>query len=53
MLLEAMRAENAQLRTRVADLERDFLRVSRVNEVYRQELLEHRRRVRSTLLNND
>ncbi|KAJ1302359.1 hypothetical protein OPQ81_001173 [Rhizoctonia solani] len=45
MLLEAMRAENAQLRTRVADLEREFLRVSRVNEVYRQELLEHRRRL--------
>ncbi|KDN43697.1 hypothetical protein RSAG8_05887, partial [Rhizoctonia solani AG-8 WAC10335] len=45
MLLEAMRAENAQLRTRVADLERDFLRVSRVNEVYRQELIEHRRRL--------
>ncbi|GAB1528340.1 hypothetical protein RhiTH_011534 [Rhizoctonia solani] len=44
MLLEAMRAENAQLRTRVTDLERDFLRVSRVNEIYRQELLEHRRR---------
>ncbi|CAE6357962.1 unnamed protein product [Rhizoctonia solani] len=45
MLLEAMRAENAQLRTRVTDLERDFLRVSRVNEIYRQELLEHRRRL--------
>ncbi|CAE7206429.1 unnamed protein product [Rhizoctonia solani] len=45
MLLDAMRAENAQLRTRVADLERDFLRVSRVNEVYRQELIEHRRRL--------
>ncbi|CAE6458971.1 hypothetical protein ACGC1H_002097 [Rhizoctonia solani] len=45
MLLEAMRAENAQLRTRVADLERDFLSVSRVNEVYRQELIEHRRRL--------
>ncbi|CAE6382312.1 unnamed protein product [Rhizoctonia solani] len=45
MLLEAMRAENAQLRSRVTDLERDFFRVSRVNEIYRQELLEHRRRL--------
>ncbi|KAG9083580.1 hypothetical protein FRC07_013871 [Ceratobasidium sp. 392] len=45
MLIEAMRLENAQLRTRVADLERDFLRVSRINDVYRQELLEHRRRL--------
>ncbi|QRV96179.1 hypothetical protein RhiJN_24197 [Ceratobasidium sp. AG-Ba] len=45
MLLEAMRLENAQLRSRVSDLERDFLRVSRINEVYRQELLEHRRRL--------
>ncbi|KAG8719965.1 hypothetical protein FRC09_010333 [Ceratobasidium sp. 395] len=44
MLIEAMRLENAQLRTRVADLERDFLRVSRINDVYRQELLEHRRK---------
>ncbi|KAG8744300.1 hypothetical protein FRC10_010372 [Ceratobasidium sp. 414] len=45
MLIEAMCLENAQLRTRVADLERDFLRVSRINDVYRQELLEHRRRL--------
>ncbi|KAG9095630.1 hypothetical protein FS749_010044 [Ceratobasidium sp. UAMH 11750] len=45
MLIDAMRLENAQLRTRVADLERDFLRVSRINDVYRQELLEHRRRL--------
>jgi hypothetical protein len=49
MLIEAMRLENAQLRNRVVDLERDFLRVSRVNDVYRQELLEHRRRVRLEL----
>lgn len=47
MLIDAMRLENAQLRSRVADLERDFLRVSRLNEIYRQELLEHRRRVRN------
>ncbi|KAB5590298.1 hypothetical protein CTheo_6260 [Ceratobasidium theobromae] len=45
MLIDAMRLENAQLRSRVADLERDFLRVSRLNEIYRQELLEHRRRL--------
>jgi hypothetical protein len=44
-MLEAMRRENEQLRNRLVDTERDYVRVSRLNEVYREELLEHRRRV--------
>lgn len=45
VMLEAMRRENEQLRNRLADTERDYVRVARLNEVYREELLEHRRRV--------
>lgn len=44
-MLEAMRRENEQLRNRLVDTERDYVRVSRLNEVYREELLEHRRRL--------
>ncbi|KAG1840842.1 hypothetical protein DFJ58DRAFT_857859 [Suillus subalutaceus] len=44
VMLEAMRRENEQLRNRLVDTERDYVRVSRLNEVYREELLEHRRR---------
>jgi hypothetical protein len=50
VMLEAMRRENEQLRNRLVDTERDYVRVSRLNEVYREELLEHRRRVSSGLL---
>lgn len=45
MMLEAMRRENEQLRYRLVDTERDYIRISRLNEVYREELIEHRRRV--------
>ncbi|KAG1741571.1 uncharacterized protein EDB91DRAFT_1237184 [Suillus paluster] len=45
VMLEAMRRENEQLRNRLVDTERDYVRVSRLNEVYREELLEHRRRL--------
>ena len=44
-LLEAMRRENEQLRNRLVDIERDYIRISRLNEVYREELIEHRGRV--------
>ncbi|TRM60447.1 hypothetical protein BD626DRAFT_505397 [Schizophyllum amplum] len=44
-MLEAMRQENEQLRHRLADVERDFIRVSRLNEIYREELIEHRNRL--------
>ncbi|CAA7269331.1 unnamed protein product [Cyclocybe aegerita] len=44
MMLEAMRRENEQLRNRLVDTERDYVRISRLNEIYREELIEHRRR---------
>jgi Uncharacterized conserved protein H4 (DUF2046) len=44
-MLEAMRRENEHLRNRLVDTERDYVRISRLNEVYREELIEHRRRV--------
>jgi hypothetical protein len=43
-MLEAMRHENEQLRSRLVDTERDYVRISRLNEVYREELIEHRKR---------
>lgn len=48
-ILEALRRENEQLRTRVADMERDYVRLTRLNEIYREELIDHRRRVRSSI----
>ena len=46
-MLEAMRAENEALRGRLVDTERDYIRVARLNEIYREELIDHRRRVRA------
>ena len=48
-MLEAMRRENEQLRNRLVETERDYIRISRLNEVYREELIEHRSRVRGIL----
>lgn len=47
MLLDALKKENENLRTRLVAAERDYIRVMRLNEIYREELIEHRRRVRS------
>lgn len=47
IVLEALRRENEQLRGRVADMERDYVKLMRLNEIYREELIDHRRRVRS------
>lgn len=44
-LLEALRRENESLRNRLVDTERDYIRVTRLNEVYREELIDHRGRV--------
>ncbi|KZT00642.1 uncharacterized protein LAESUDRAFT_530964 [Laetiporus sulphureus 93-53] len=44
-MLDAMRRENEQLRTRLVDTEREFIHISRLNEIYREELIEHRRRL--------
>ncbi|KAJ3535657.1 hypothetical protein NM688_g6945 [Phlebia brevispora] len=48
MMLEAMRRENEQLRSRLIETERDYIRIARLNEIYREELIEHRRRVSGT-----
>lgn len=45
MMLEAMRRENEQLRSRLIETERDYIRIIRLNDIYREELIEHRRRV--------
>ena len=45
-VLEALRRENEQLRGTLADMERDHLKLMRLNEIYREELIDHRRRVR-------
>ncbi|KAK0229470.1 hypothetical protein EDD85DRAFT_957218 [Armillaria nabsnona] len=44
-MLESLRRENEQLRNRLVDTERDFIRVSRLNDIYREELIEHRMRL--------
>ncbi|KDQ10466.1 hypothetical protein BOTBODRAFT_36170 [Botryobasidium botryosum FD-172 SS1] len=44
-MLEAIRRENENLRNRLVDTERAFIRVTRLNEIYREELIEHRRRL--------
>ena len=51
-MLVAMRRENEQLRSRLVDTEREFIRISRLNEIYREELIQHRRRVRFFFLLN-
>ncbi|KAG7097849.1 hypothetical protein E1B28_005164 [Marasmius oreades] len=45
VMLEALRRENETLRNRLAEYERDYMRLSRLNEIYREELIEHRSRL--------
>lgn len=45
VVLEALRRENEALRSRLTDAERDYIRMTRLNEIYREELIDHRRRV--------
>ena len=45
IVLEALRRENEQLRSRVVSMERDYVKLMRLNEIYREELIDHRRRV--------
>lgn len=45
IMLAALQRENEALRSRLMHMERDYVRVSRLNEVYREELLEHRNRL--------
>ena len=44
-MMDAMRKENEALRNKLVDMERDYVRIARLNEVYREELIDHRRRV--------
>ncbi|KAI0674546.1 hypothetical protein C8Q78DRAFT_967530 [Trametes maxima] len=44
-ILDALRRENEALRHRLVETEQDFVRISRLNEVYREELIQHRRRL--------
>ncbi|XP_006463692.1 hypothetical protein AGABI2DRAFT_120500 [Agaricus bisporus var. bisporus H97] len=44
-MLEALRIENERLRTRLVSAERSYIRVSRLNDIYREELIDHRRRL--------
>ncbi|GJE93722.1 hypothetical protein PsYK624_098830 [Phanerochaete sordida] len=44
VMLDAMRRENEQLRARLVETERDYIRITRLNEIYREELIEHRRK---------
>jgi len=46
LLLDALRRENEELRTRLGKVEKDYARVKRLNEVYREELIVRRGRVR-------
>lgn len=45
VLLNALKKENENLRNRLGTVEREFIRLTRLNEVYREELIQHRRRV--------
>ncbi|KAI0824796.1 hypothetical protein BC628DRAFT_1419567 [Trametes gibbosa] len=44
-ILDALRRENEALRNRLVETEQDFIRISRLNEVYREELIQHRGRL--------
>ena len=46
LLLDALRRENEELRARLGKVEKDYARVKRLNEVYREELIVRRGRVR-------
>lgn len=45
VLLNALKKENENLRSRLGAVERDYVRLTRLNEVYREELIQHRRRL--------
>lgn len=51
-MLEALRRENEQLRNRLVSTETNYVRVTRLNEIYREELIGHRRRVCTEVTSN-
>ncbi|KXN80944.1 hypothetical protein AN958_06574 [Leucoagaricus sp. SymC.cos] len=44
-MLEALKRENEQLRGRLVSTERNYIRITRLNDIYREELIDHRRRL--------
>lgn len=48
VLLNALKKENENLRARLGTVEREYVRLTRLNEVYREELIQHRGRVGSS-----
>lgn len=53
VMLETLRKENEDLRNVLVDTERDYIRIMRLNEIYREELIEHRSRVSGGVSQND
>lgn len=45
LMLQALMQENEQLRSRITDMEGNYLRLARLNEAYREELIGYRTRV--------
>jgi len=45
IMLEAMRRENEELRNRLVESEQGYIRLARMNDIYREELIELRRRL--------
>ena len=45
-MLETLRQENEQLRNRLLSAERNYIRATHLNDIYREELIDRRRRVR-------
>ena len=46
IILDALKKENETLRAKLADMEREQGNLKRINEIYREELIDHRARVR-------
>jgi len=44
-MFEALRRENEQLRSRLVSAERNYIRATHLNDIYREELIDRRRRV--------
>jgi len=45
-MLETLRQENERLRNRLLSAERNYIRAIHLNDIYREELIDRRRRVR-------
>lgn len=52
IILDALKKENETLRSRLADMDREQGHLKRVNEIYREELIEHRARVSFSFLSS-